>query len=162
MELKKKYVHKILTASVVALLGCSTVTDNHQPLQIDVKLVGIWTGEHEEQDGSTRSWIQERKADGTYSIDFIFMERDGMIERLTETGRWWVEGGLFHEIESPTMKGPDSYQYQFKNNGCIEFLLVASEDSDEDIGQYRFAECLSADASMSALKSLELIYVPGA
>ncbi len=151
-------MYKILMGWVAMLFGCSTITDSHPPLRIDNRLVGVWSGEHEEQDGSTRSWTQERRADGTYSIDFIFMERDGMISRLTETGRWWVKDGLFHELELPYMRRPDSYQYRFKDNRCIEFLLVASEDSDDDIGRYRFVECLSVNVSMSFLNSLMYQY----
>ncbi len=151
MTLMKKFAQTTLMVCSVALFACSTVADNSHPQQIDDKLIGIWTGEYDEEDGTTRSWTQTRKANGTYSIDFIFMEPDGAINRLTETGQWWVKDGLFHEIESPWMERPDSYQYQFKDDGCIEFLLVASEESSDDIGQYRFVECLSDDVPMAAL-----------
>lgn len=79
------------------------------------------------------------------------MEPDGTIERQTETGRWWTQDELFHEIAPPGMKQPDSYQYRFKDNRCIEFLLVASDDASEEIGQYRFVECLSNKVPLAAL-----------
>ncbi|SET02366.1 hypothetical protein SAMN05216326_10988 [Nitrosomonas marina] len=144
----KKFLLMLIMAG---LSGCETVPDKYQQSHTDNRLVGTWTGEYVEQDGSVRSWTQTRKVDGTYSIEFLFMEPDGTIERQTETGRWWTQDELFHEITPPGMKQPDSYQYRFKDNRCIEFLLVASDDASEEIGQYRFVECLSNKVPLAAL-----------
>ena len=126
-----------------ALSGCETMSKDYQQSSVNDRLIGIWEGEYTEKDGAIKSWAQTRKADGTYSIDFIFTEPDGAVSRFTETGQWWIKDGLFHEIAPSWMKQPDSYQYRFNNDRCIEFLLVGSHVSIEDVGVYRFVECLS-------------------
>lgn len=110
---------------------------------VDVRLIGTWQGEYDEEDGSLKSWVQTRSENGTYQIEFHFAEADGAVHRLAEEGKWWIESGLFYEIAPSWMTQPDAYQYRFQDNGCIEFLLVASHESAEDVGRYRFVECLS-------------------
>lgn len=142
----------ILAVLCLAVLsGCETVSEDHRQSSIDDRLIGSWEGEYTEKDGSVKSWIQTRKADGRYSIEFKFLELDGTINRLTEDGKWWIKDGLFHEITSARMERPDSYQYHFKGDRCIEFLLVDSYESIEEIGQYRFVECLSEEVPLALL-----------
>ncbi|MCP5242788.1 MAG: hypothetical protein H6940_05045 [Burkholderiales bacterium] len=137
--------------TIVGLTACGTVSDTYQQSRTDDRLVGVWIGEYVEKDGVTRSWTQTRKADGAYSIEFLFTEPDGIVNRQTETGRWWIQNGLFHEIAPSWMKQPDSYRYRFKDNRCIEFLLVASDEASEEIGRYRFVECLSDKVPLAVL-----------
>jgi len=110
---------------------------------VDVRLIGTWQGEYDEKDGSLKSWVQTRSENGTYQIEFRFVETDGTVHRLAEEGKWWIESGLFYEIAPSWMTQPDAYQYRFQDNGCIEFLLVESYESTEDAGHYRFVECLA-------------------
>ncbi|MDR4517696.1 MAG: hypothetical protein MRK00_09980 [Nitrosomonas sp.] len=146
--MKIKSIQAVLL--IAALSGCESIPNEHRSA-IDDKLIGTWAGEYTEKDGATKSWTQRRKADGTYSIDFVFMERDGTINRFSEAGQWWVKDGLFHEIAAAGMKQPDSYQYHFQEDGrCIVFLLVDSHESIEEIGQYRFVECLSEKAPLAS------------
>jgi len=126
-------------------LANSAIDQNSRRLSIDIRMIGNWQGEYIEKDGSLKSWGQIRNEDGSYRIEFRFVELDGTVYRLEETGKWWVEKNLFHEIAPSQMQQPDVYQYHFKGNGCIEFLLVESHESPEDIGHYRFVECLSDD-----------------
>lgn len=136
--------------SIAALSGCESIPTDHRSV-IDDKLIGTWTGEYSEKDGATKSWTQQRKADGTYSIDFKFMAQDGTINRFSEAGQWWVKDGLFHEIAPAWMQQPGSYQYHFKDDShCIEFLLVDSLESIEEVGQYQFVECLSEDVPLAS------------
>jgi hypothetical protein len=109
----------------------------------DVRLIGTWQGEYDEKDGSLKSWVQTRSENGTYQIEFRFVETDGAVHRLVEEGKWWIERDLFYEIAPSWMTQPDAYQYRFQEDGCIEFLLVASHESAEDVGHYRFVECLA-------------------
>lgn len=110
---------------------------------VDVRLIGTWQGEYDEEDGSLKSWVQTRSEDGTYHMEFRFVETDGVVHRLAEEGKWWIESDLFYEIAPSWMTQPDVYQYRFQEDGCIEFLLVASHESAEDVDRYRFVECLA-------------------
>ena len=133
----------------IALLGCETVPKDPQQLQIDSKLIGIWEGEYLEKDGAIKKWTQTRKENGTYLIEFQFVEPDGTSNHFSENGQWWIQDGLFYEVAPSWMKRPDSYQYRFKENQCLEFLLVDSDESIEDIGKYTFVECLSDTVSLT-------------
>ncbi|MCB1936005.1 MAG: hypothetical protein KDF59_08690 [Nitrosomonas sp.] len=140
---------KLFFKSLILLLFLNGTTilaaiDQHaQGLSLDVRMIGIWQGEYTEKDGALKSWIQTRNEDGSYRIEFRFIELDGTIHRLTEEGKWWIDKGLFYEITPSWMTQPDAYQYHFQDNGCIAFLLVESYKSAEDVGQYQFVECLS-------------------
>ncbi|MDR4519957.1 MAG: hypothetical protein R3E36_05045 [Nitrosomonas sp.] len=131
------YRHTLLATIVFC---CSAVAASPS---VDVRLIGTWQGEYDEEDGALKSWVQTRSENGTYHIEFRFVETDGAVHRLAEAGRWWVENDLFYEIAPSWMTQPDVYQYHFQEDGCIEFLLVASHESAEDTGPYRFVECLS-------------------
>ncbi|SFK28054.1 hypothetical protein SAMN05216302_100377 [Nitrosomonas aestuarii] len=128
---------------LIALLGCEAVPKDAKQTHIDNKLVGVWEGEYLEKDGTIKKWMQTRKEDGTYRIEFRLVEVDGTVNRFSELGLWWIKDGLFHELVPSSMEHPDSYQYHFKDDNCIEFLLVDSLESIDDIGKYYFVECRS-------------------
>jgi hypothetical protein len=132
-----RYSHALL--ATIFFYCTAAVADS----SVDVRLIGTWQGEYDEKDGSLKSWVQTRSENGTYQIEFHFAETDGTVDRLAEEGKWWIENGLFYEIALSWMTQPDVYQYRFLDNGCIEFLLVESYESAEDVGHYRFVECLS-------------------
>lgn len=128
------------------LLGCQMISaGNHRPA-LDVKLIGVWTGEYLEEGGTLKRWKQTRNADGTYIVEFSFMEKDETARDFTESGRWWIKDGLFHEIALPEKGHPDKYRYSFKKKGCVSFQLVESEGFAEEEGSYVFSECLEADS----------------
>lgn len=131
---------------MVGLFGCETITAANQRPYADVKLIGVWKGEYTEQDGTIKRWIQTRNADGTYAIEFSFTELEGATRSFTESGRWWVQEGLFHEIALPDMKQPDKYQYSFKEKECVNFALVESNGLTESTDSYVFMECLIEDS----------------
>lgn len=135
----------------ISLSGCKAITAADQRPFIDVKLIGVWKGEYAEQSGTTKSWTQTRNADGTYTIAFSFTEMDGMTKSFTESGRWWVQDGLFHEIALPDMRQPDKYQYSFKGRECVHFVLVESDGLAEEADSYVFSECLVADSSPASM-----------
>ena len=126
----------------IILSGCEVITAVDQRPFIDVKLIGVWKGEYLEEGGTLRRWIQTRNADGTYAIEFSFTEVSGATKSFTESGRWWIQDGLFHEIALPDKEQPDKYQYSFKANACVSFVLAESEGGNG----YAFSECLEADS----------------
>lgn len=131
---------------VIGLFGCEAIIAANQRSFIDVKLIGVWKGEDVEPGGTIKNWTQTRNADGTYIIEFSFTEVNGTTKSLTESGRWWVKNGLFHEIALSGMAKSDRYQYHFKENKCVNFVLIESNELAEDIDGYEFSECLSEDS----------------
>lgn len=135
----------------VSLFGCEAITTANQRPSIDIKLIGIWKGEYLEEGGMIKSWVQKRNADGTYVIEFRFTETNGIIKHFTESGRWWIQDGLFHEIALPDMKRPDKYKYSFKEKECVNFVLVESNGLIESADNYAFNECLIEDPSSASI-----------
>ncbi len=133
---------------LTSLLGCEGLTKADQRSFIDVKLIGVWEGEHIEKTGTIRKWKQIRKADGSYQIDFSFKEIDGTVNQFSESGKWWVQDGLFHELAPSWMEEADIYQYDFKKKDCVSFVLISGNESTEAIGDYEFTECLAKDAPL--------------
>ncbi|MBX3639347.1 MAG: hypothetical protein KIS65_08485 [Nitrosomonas sp.] len=139
-----KYSNILLTVMIFCCTAIAVQSGQHtSDSSVDVRMIGIWQGEYAEKDGALKSWVQTRNEDGTYRIEFRFVETDGTMHPLTEEGQWWIENGLFYELAPSWMEQPDVYQYRFQDDGCITFLLVESQTSAEDVGQYRFVECLS-------------------
>lgn len=135
-----------LSCLVPVLLGCQMISVGNQRSSLDVKLIGIWAGEYLEEGGTLKRWKQTRNADGTYVIAFSFTEKDETARDFTESGRWWIQDGLFHEIAVPEKGHPDKYRYSFKNKDCVSFELVESEGFAEEENRYIFSECLEADS----------------
>lgn len=136
----------IVLVIAIGLTGCEQLANPLQRPSLDVKLIGVWTGEYLEQGGTLKTWVQTRNADGTYSIDFSFKESDGTIRSFTESGQWWVKENLFHERSIAETPHPDKYRYTFKEKDCVEFELIESEGYAEEAGTYQFSECLTADS----------------
>ncbi|QOJ23427.1 MAG: hypothetical protein HRU78_06970 [Gammaproteobacteria bacterium] len=130
----------------IVLLGCQMISTINQRPVLDVKLIGVWTGEYLEEGGALKRWKQVRNADGTYRIEFSFTEKDETVKSFIESGRWWIQGGLFHEIALPEKGHPDKYRYSFKKKDCVSFELVESEGFTEEEDSYKFSECLEADS----------------
>ncbi|MGZ0018359.1 hypothetical protein [Nitrosomonas sp. wSCUT-2] len=150
-KLVKRFSAVILL--LCTLSGCvSQITTDQKPF-IDVKLVGVWTGEFLEEGGVLKRWTQTRNADGSYTIDFSFTDAKGESTYFTESGRWWIEKGLFHEISLPDMKIPDKYQYAFKQKDCVRFDLIESDGLAEEPGSYVFSECLIADSPPAVINN---------
>ena len=139
---------KLLFLPLLALilLGCQTISADNQRLPLDVKLIGVWTGEYLEGGGTLKRWRQTRNADGSYIIEFSFKEKDETARDFTESGRWWIKNGLFHEIALPEKGHPDIYRYSFKKKDCVSFELVESEGFAEEEDRYNFSKCLEADS----------------
>jgi hypothetical protein len=128
------------------LNGCGSLATTHQQPFIDVKLIGVWSGEFLEEGGLLKRWTQIRNADGSYAIDFSFTDANGESTHFSESGRWWIEKGVFHEISLPDMELPDKYRYSFKEKDCVRFDLIESDGLAEEPGSYVFKECLIADS----------------
>lgn len=148
---KSIFFHAALIVSCLGAAGCGITASTAQRPALDVKLIGMWSGEYLEEGGTLKSWVQTRNADGTYSIDFSFKEPDGSVKSFTEAGRWWIKENLFHELAAADMTHPDKYRYTFLDKHCARFQLIESDGYAEDIDSYTFTECLIADSPPATL-----------
>ncbi|NOR87010.1 MAG: hypothetical protein GQ527_05325 [Bacteroidales bacterium] len=92
--------------------------------QIDKRLVGSWGGSEESQEtaGVSKNWVMQRNADGSYKIQFVFNNEEG-IRYSNEVGNWWIEDGKFHEYHKISQK-TDVYDYVVLNKNEIKFQSV--------------------------------------
>ena len=82
----------------VLVVGCASASEINYPSTIDKALIGSWEGGNIEEDGTYKRWKQTRSSDGSYAI-FFFVSKTGKTPyEFTESGRWWVKDGNFHEI----------------------------------------------------------------
>ncbi|MBM9606250.1 hypothetical protein [Desulfopila inferna] len=108
----------------------------------DLRFVGQWEGKHfNEKGGYWRKWEQNRHPDGTYKLVLKYYDKsDKFLNRKVETGYWWLQDGLFHEIAPSRMSKPESYKFEFTSNEQIEFSSVQiDKNSDEKVG-YSFID----------------------
>ncbi|MGG5578306.1 lipocalin family protein [Myroides sp. C15-4] len=100
--------------------GSHLITVNNEK-QIDKRLVGTWGGSEkdEQMEGLEKQWEMQRKADGTFVLDFSY-KLDGNANNGIEKGNWWVENGKFYEFHEYSGQ-TDVYQYEVLDKNRIKF-----------------------------------------
>lgn len=68
----------------------------------DPKLIGCWKGSETDQQikGLSKYWVSCRSADGTSTLLYVAIDRNGEVTQETENGKWWVENGKYHELHN--------------------------------------------------------------
>ena len=115
--------------------GCSS-TRNFEGSKSDVKLfVGSWTGANR-LDYDLTMWVQERFANGTYSIVFFNINGNEVYQSV-ETGKWWIKGKHFYELRNGS-KEPEIYSYVIGSKYFITFksISIDYEFIDQRIDEY--------------------------
>lgn len=117
-----KLLRFIIVFSFIALTSCATnMKSISSGKRIDNRLVGVWYGSEKDKqiEGVEKRWTMTRLEDGTFTLDFIFVE-NGQSQNTKETGNWWVENGVFHEYHGFS-GNTDMYKYKVLNNEQIKF-----------------------------------------
>lgn len=137
---------KTLIPLVISLLltACATIDHGLGRGLIDENLVGIWVGEYKKEDGTRIEWTQVRNETGRYLTFFKVRKASGDTSESVESGNWWVEDHLFHEVNPKWAKAPYVYKYAFYDTGCLSFEQTESGDSSRNRGRYSFTECRKA------------------
>ena len=61
-------------------------------------MVGKWYGDQQTSEGGRKEWIDHRKNDGTYVIQFRITSKDGEVQQSVEAGEWGVSGPIYFSI----------------------------------------------------------------
>ena len=119
-----KAIFSALIFSILFTACSSKLTTLSNGKKIDNQLVGVWTGSEKDQQsqGTTKYWTMTREADGTFELDFTYVE-DGEKSGFIEQGKWWIEGGKFHEYHNNTQM-TDIYTYKVLNEKQVKFKSV--------------------------------------
>jgi flagellar biosynthesis regulator FlbT len=114
----------IIIVVLITNFGFSQETNNIQNKSIDPKLVGCWKGSEvgQQKKGVSKYWISCRFENGTSTVLFITINKNGEVIQETENGKWWVENGKYYEFH--TVSGmTDVYEYETIENS-VNFKAI--------------------------------------
>lgn len=105
----------------------------------DQNLFGSWEGSEKDNQKKNleKHWIMHRFENGNFVLLFTMIE-DGAVDSFSETGKWWIENGQFHEYHNNT-KLTDVYSYQMLDPEHVKFK-AKSLSLDHDNQQYEFID----------------------
>lgn len=69
------------------------------------QLIGKWFGSLDLEGGGKYTWINERKNDGTYKVQFRITDASGKKEEFIEVGEWGVSGDIYFTIYKGDLEG---------------------------------------------------------
>lgn len=121
----------------------STTNEQSQSKSYDSKLFGCWKGSEIEQQkkGLSKYWVACRFEDGTSTLLFVAIDKNGKVTQETENGKWWVQDGKFHEYHN--VSGiTDIYQYEVIDN-TIKFTaleLMGNKNPNYSFFDYKIEE----------------------
>lgn len=114
----------IIIVVLITNFGFSQETNNIQNKSIDPKLVGCWKGSEvgQQKKGVSKYWVSCRFENGTSTVLFITINKNGEVIQETENGKWWVENGKYYEFH--TVSGmTDIYEYETIENS-VNFRAI--------------------------------------
>jgi hypothetical protein len=114
----------IITLVLITNFGFSQETNNIQNKSIDSKLVGCWKGSEvgQQKKGVSKYWVSCRFENGTTTLLFVTLNKNGEVIQKTENGKWWVENGKYYEFH--TVSGmTDVYEYEIVEN-AVNFKAI--------------------------------------
>lgn len=109
----------------------------------DYKLVGCWKGSEigQQNKGVSKYWVSCRFQDGTSTLLFVMIKKNGEVVQETENGKWWVENGKYYELHN--YDGVvDVYDYEATENEVkfSSIKLMGKEDTSYKFIDYRIEE----------------------
>ena len=114
----------IIIVVFITNFGFSQETNNIQNKSIDPKLVGCWKGSEvgQQKKGVSKYWVSCRFENGTTTLLFVTLNKNGEVIQKTENGKWWVENGKYYEFH--TVSGmTDVYEYEIVEN-AVNFKAI--------------------------------------
>ena len=114
----------IIIVVLITNFGFSQETNNIQNKSIDPKLVGCWKGSEvgQQKKGVSKYWVSCRFENGTTTLLFVTLNKNGEVIQKTENGKWWVENGKYYEFH--TVSGmTDVYEYEIVEN-AVNFKAI--------------------------------------
>jgi hypothetical protein len=138
---------KILFSLVFTLITNFIFSQQSAPIDgktYDPKLVGCWKGSEVNQqiDGLSKYWVACRFENGTSTLLFIAIEKNGTVTQETENGKWWIENGKFYELHDYD-KIVDIYDYEVVDKNIVNFKsieLMGKKDNTYSFSDYKIEE----------------------
>lgn len=112
----------LLTASAEA--APSTGSQQLSDKEIAALLTGRWTGIYTYNDGEIYEFLINRKADGSYLIEYRSILDGVIIDEAVETGTWGVEGGEYTSQPTAVKVGNEFLEFRSPGNYRYEILFI--------------------------------------
>ncbi len=82
-------------------------------MDVDERFVGIWSGTDHGKffKGETNSWMVNRKADGTMTVNFKTIHSDDRVTFSEDEGVWCTIGDEYYEFRDSDVDGRYLYLY---------------------------------------------------
>ncbi|MFV8354495.1 hypothetical protein [Flavobacterium sp. XS2P14] len=114
----------ILTLNMIANFGFSQEVTKIENKTFDPKLIGCWKGSEigQQRKDLSKYWVSCRFENGTSTLLFVAIDKNGEVTQETENGKWWVENGKyyeFHKVSGMT----DIYEYEIIENS-VKFIAI--------------------------------------
>lgn len=100
------------------------IDDFIKSVEVDERFVGIWSGTDHGKffKGETNSWLVNRKADGTMTVNFKTIYSDDRVTFSEDVGIWCAIGEEYYEFRESDEKA-DIYTYIFLSKDSIHFII---------------------------------------
>lgn len=137
---------------LVLLVNFCNAQENILPpkkIKLEKELVGIWVGSEKGKqiENIEKSWVMERKKDGTFTLHFTTKEND-VTDTFVETGKCWTENGKFYEYHEDS-QNTDIYTYEVLNKNQIKFKMVSSALEFNSTEPYEFIDTRDPEAKVA-------------
>lgn len=130
---------------------CNAQENNIPPkkIKLEKELVGIWVGSEKgnQVENIEKSWVMERKKDGTFTLHFTTKEND-VTDTFVETGKCWTENGKFYEYHEES-QNTDIYTYEVLNKNQIKFKMISSALEFNSTEPYEFIDTRDPEAKVA-------------
>ena len=128
---------------LLVAVGYSQTATKMEHKPTDPKLVGCWRGSEvgQQAKGLTKYWVSCRFEDGTSTLLFIVINKNGKVKQITENGKWWVENGNYYELHNYDGL-TDVYTYD-ATEANVKFKsveLMGMKDSSYSFVDYRIED----------------------
>jgi hypothetical protein len=140
--MKKLFKSLFISVFLFSFIGCAAKYTIPTDSTNDPEFTGKWSGKHYNEKGKYwRKWVQVRNSDGTYHLTLKYYDKsEKYLNTTIENGSWWIQNGLYTEINPNRMSKPESYKFEFVSKDEIKFSSNdIDSSSDEQIG-YSFTD----------------------
>ncbi len=91
----------LATCVFLSVLGCSA---DEASSKMSSQFVGPWTAQYSTRDQGSFRYVVDRKADGGYELQTVRVDGDKVLERESESGKWFIQAGSY-KVKTEKVEG---------------------------------------------------------
>ncbi|MFK8013336.1 MAG: hypothetical protein AB8B80_14950 [Marinicellaceae bacterium] len=130
----------ILITAIFLLPSCvstefSKIKNNYEESKIETAdakklMLGQWCGKHTDEDGSHAEWTVNRFKDGTYQIDFMEKNKNGVEDHWGEFGVWGIRLPIYFTASQGFIENEKPYLANTEDSSLYDaYKVVELTDS---------------------------------